>query len=174
MDNIITFRQYREQDLCDVLNLLNLCFPGQNISVESFFWKHFDLYFELKTIAKVAIIDSQIVGFICYTPQFLTRNQGEKQLFWNCAVVASSPDHRRKSIAKNLTLAVEQELGKQANYLGFANASGIKIDQNSKSINYQIIGQITQHFILPLPSFYLYEVKFYNNLANVFSLCKIE
>jgi Acetyltransferase (GNAT) domain len=173
MNNQVKIRIYQETDIDAVVDLLNLCFPIQNITRQTFLWKHFDPIFGNLSKAMVAIIDTQIVGFIAYTPTYIPDQDKSMTLFWNCGVVAVSPYQRRKGIATKLTLAVEQILDYNSNYLGFSNQSGVKIDQNSKSINYQILGQLSRHIILPVPLLFLYEVKIQLNLKAFLDSLKI-
>jgi hypothetical protein len=142
----MTYKKFQIEDCDQTVDLLNLCFTDTTISRESFLWKHFDPFFESKTVAYIAIKDEIIVGFVCFTP--FTNNVTDKD-FWVCAVQATHPDYRRQGIVKELTKLCESDIGQEANYVGFSNASGVKIDQNSKSIQYAIIGQIHQAFVLP-------------------------
>jgi hypothetical protein len=123
--------------------------------------------FNNQSKALISYVKTRIVGFVCYTPTHLPGVNGQPTLFWNCAVVATHPDFRRQGIAKQLTLAVEGLSAHQANYVGFSNASGVQIDQHSKSIGYQILGQITQQVLVPCLSFCLYEVKTSFDLRTV-------
>jgi Acetyltransferase (GNAT) domain len=144
----MNFRPFRSEDTQSTIKLLNLCFLGQNITKESFLWKHFDDFFEGKTVAFVAQKSDLIVGFVCFTP-FKILNSGIVQTAWVCAVQACHQDFRRRGIVKELTLECEKIIGNNEIYIGFSNASGVKIDQNSKSINYQIVRQMQQTVLLP-------------------------
>jgi hypothetical protein len=144
----MNFRQFEITDTNSTVDLLNLCFSSQNITRESFLWKHFDEFFGGQTIAFVAEESDLIVGFVCFTPFEIIKNEKVANT-WVCAVQACHPDFRRRGIVKELTIMCEKIIGNDKVYIGFSNTSGVKIDQNSKSINYQIVGQMQQTILLP-------------------------
>jgi Acetyltransferase (GNAT) domain len=148
----MTFRKFQIKDTDKTINLLNLCFDSKNITRESFLWKHFDTFFENKTVAYLAENENQIVGFVCFTPIWV-QVLGNKKLFWTCVVQATDPDFRRQGIVRKLTqqceLDIQNQLSDTPNYLGFSNSEGVKIDQNSKTIAYNIAGQFQKIILFP-------------------------
>lgn len=140
------FRKFQKQDIQSTIELLNSCFNQSNITQQSFEWKYFDNYFDNQAVAFVAIENDIIVGFACFLPMWRMNKK-----VWLCAVVASHPNYRKMGIAKRLTLECEKIIGTDATYFGFSNNDGIKIDQNSKFIAYQILGQIVASNFVPMP-----------------------
>lgn len=132
-----------------VVNLLNLCFPGREIIPQSFNWKHFDKFFNKKSIAYIALKENTLCCFVCFTP--LQINTPTPHYFYSCAVQATHPNFRRLGLVTKLTQLVENKLGVNSNYLGFSNESGVNIDRHSQKINYQIVGQLSRCYILSLP-----------------------
>jgi hypothetical protein len=145
----MNFRAFELSDTTSTVYLLNFCFPDQNITNESFLWKHFDRFFGGQTVAFVAQELDLIVEFVCFTPLEILEDGENIIKTWVCAVQACHPDYRRRGIVKELTMKCEKIIGNQETYIGFSNASGVKIDQNSKSINYQIVRQMQQTILLP-------------------------
>jgi Acetyltransferase (GNAT) family len=156
------FRVFELTDATLTVDLLKLCFPDQNITNESFLWKHFDEFFEGQTVAFVAQESDLIIGFVCFTPFEILDNENVTKT-WICAVQACHPDFRRRGIVKELTLQCEKIIGKQETYIGFSNALAVKIDQNSKSINYQIVGQMQETILLPSLFSQGYSIKIENH-----------
>lgn len=139
-------RSYQDQ----VVNLLNLCFPGRKITPDTFNWKHFDKFFNQKSLAYIALKENTLCCFVCFTP--LKINNPSLQLFYSCAVQATHPSFRRMGLVTKLTQLIEKELGAYSNYLGFSNESGLNIDRYSQKINYQIVGQLLRRYVLSLPT----------------------
>jgi len=135
----------------EVVDLLNICFPDKKISNQTFSWKHFDDYFKNKSVAMLAIENSKVCAFVCFTPLIITDRQSIDRVFYSCAVQATHPDYRRRGLVTNLTKMIEDQLDPNTSFLGFSNEDGIKIDKYSKKINYQIMGQLSSKYILSLP-----------------------
>lgn len=145
------YREFNQAYLNQVVNLLNICFSDKNINTSSFLWKHYSAFFNNKSVGMVAIDKDHICAFACFTPIFVTNNKNIYQNFYSCAVQATHPDYRRKGVISSLTQAIEKKLGYQAEYIGFSNNDGIKIDKFSKKIGYKILGQMTTRYVLSLP-----------------------
>jgi Acetyltransferase (GNAT) domain len=144
----MNYKLFELNDSDQVVDLLNLCFPKNQITAKTFLWKHFDEFWKGQTVAFVTQHQGQIVGLVCFTPFEILINF-KIETVWLCAVQACHPDFRRKGIVKELTLRCKAIIGKDKTFIGFSNAAGLQIDQNSKSINYQVVGQITRTTILP-------------------------
>jgi hypothetical protein len=169
----MNFREYTSEDSGQVVDLLNLCLERKSfdkITIESFEWKHFDKFFDGKTVAFLAEDEVEIVSFVCFTPIILNN----QKTLWNCSIQATDSRFRRKGIVTKLTKLCEQKIQEitqkiQNNYIGFSNQSGIKIDQNSKSIGYQVLGQFNQLKVLPNPIDFISKILpwTYNNLNKI-------
>lgn len=163
----MNFREYNTEDSDQVIELLNKCLKRNSthkITKESFEWKHFDKFFEGKTTAFLAEEKGQVVSFVCFTP--LTLNN--QSIFWNCCIQATDINYRRKGLVTTLTKLCEHKIQKitntsQNNFVGFSNEDGIKIDQNSKSINHKILGQFNQIILLPNPANIISKLIFISN-----------
>jgi ribosomal protein S18 acetylase RimI-like enzyme len=152
----MNFRSFTKNDTPQIVNLLNICFPGKNITPNSFNWKHFHNYFNNLTQSYVATTDDdQIVCFVCFVPMNITYKS--TSVFYFCAVQATHPNYRRQGLVKTLTQIIEKKLPKNQNYLGFSNTDGVKIDRFSKTINYRIIGQLSTRFLIPRPHLSTYQ-----------------
>lgn len=134
-----------------VVGLLNLCFPKKNISAVSFVWKHIDEFFNDKSLAMVAVDGDKVCAFVCFTPTVISRNDKKYENFYSCAVQATHPDYRRRGLVSDLTQLIEKRLGSEAQYLGFSNEDGVKIDKFSKKIAYEILGQMATKYFLSWP-----------------------
>ncbi len=161
----MNFRKYNKEDRVKVIELLNLCLSRKNldqITNESFEWKHFDKYFENKTATFVAEVNTRIVSFVCFNPFEL--NDGE--IIWNCSIQVTNPKFRRQGIVSKLTKLCQQGIvlisnKEQNSYLGFCNESGLQVDLNSKTIEHQIVGQF--HRIIIFPSYFCFKNKTQSN-----------
>lgn len=141
-------RAYKKTDLKNVVQLLNTCFPKNNVTTNSFSWKHFHSIFSNQTRCRVAIVQDQLAAVACFLP--LKIQHGQKTLrFFSCAVQATNPAYRRQGLITKLTQEIEAELPIDTNYLGFSNSDGVKIDQFSKKINYKIVGTFSTSYFLP-------------------------
>lgn len=163
--NNINYVEYSDVYKSRVVDLLNLCFNNKNITDVSFTWKHLDTYFEDKQFAYVAIENNKVCAFVCFTPMTVTLNNSE-ELFYSCSIQATHPDYRRRGIISDLTQIIEKEIG-EANYFGFSNNSGLQIDLNSKKINYQILGQMENRYIIPNIFDKKYEILEVDNFDNL-------
>lgn len=148
--------KYSTKYKAQVVDLLNICFPQRRITPESFEWKHLKNISSKNTLVYIAKEKNKVVSFVCFNP-LLVNNNGNCILFYSCTVQATHPDFRRRGIVSKLTVFVEKELGLNANYFGFSNLSGVKIDLYSKTINYQILGRLVTKYFLAL--------KFKNSLS---------
>jgi len=146
----VQFLPYSDKYIDSTVDLLNLCFPQKNITPPTFKWKHFHNFFDNQSVAYLAIDRNQAVCFVCFTPLYI--NSPKPILFYSCAVQATHPNYRRQGLVRQLTQIIENQLGSNANYLGFSNQSGVEIDRHSKTINYQIIGQLSRQYVPCLPS----------------------
>jgi hypothetical protein len=144
----ITYTNYAKEYESRVVSLLNICFPGKHITSSSFLWKHFDNSFEEKPRAMVALDGETVCSFVCFTPLSIHGTNGT-QRFFSCSVQATHPLYRRKGLVSILTKLIEKNLGDACQYLGFSNHDGVQIDLHSKTINYQILGQLSTQYILP-------------------------
>jgi hypothetical protein len=143
---IMNFREYCNKDKIGVINLLNKTFVDNHVTIESFEWKYFDRFFEGLTAGFVCETENKIIGFVCFVPAHVEGLDNS----WICSVMATDPEFLRQGIAKNLTKLCESKIGEDASYIGFSNASGVKVDRNSKTIAYQEIGQFVSTYITPL------------------------
>lgn len=147
-----------------VVDLLNICLKTQNITKSSFLWKHFDEYFSGKSIGMIAIDNNKICAFVCFTPVIIANNNNIYKNFYSCAIQATHPNYRRKGIISDLTKIIERKINHNAEYIGFSNKNGIKIDRFSKKIGYTILSQMKTRYVLSLP----YKKKF--NIKQIYSL----
>ncbi|MBP7774609.1 GNAT family N-acetyltransferase [Candidatus Woesebacteria bacterium] len=143
-------RKYLDTDARRVVDLLNLCFPQKKITVDTFLWKHFDVFFQKRSVCYVAEDNQLMCSFVCFTPMDIQHHHTTRR-FYSCAVQATHPEYRRQGWVTQLTQLVEKELGVNTEYIGFSNSDGVKIDRNSKKINYDIVGQLYTRYVPSLP-----------------------
>ncbi len=143
-------RRYVDTDAQRVVDLLNICFPHNKVTVDTFLWKHFDVFFQKRSVCYVAEDNQTICSFVCFTPMHIQRHH-ITQRFYSCAVQATHPQYRRQGWVTQLTQLVEKELGVSTEYIGFSNSDGVKIDINSKKINYDIVEQLYTRYVPSLP-----------------------
>lgn len=143
-------RKYIDTDARRVVDLLNLCFPHKKITVDTFLWKHFDVFFQNRSLCYVAEEKQTICSFACFTPMDIQHRHTTRR-FYSCAVQATHPKYRRQGWVTQLTQLIEKELGASTEYIGFSNSDGVKIDLNSKKINYDIVGQLYTRYVPSLP-----------------------
>lgn len=171
------FRKYNEKNAEKVVELLNICFPKQNISEKSFLWKHFDDYFGNKSVGYVAEDNESLCFFVCFTPIGISFREDVRK-FYSCSVQATHPKYRRQGIVTRLTKMVEEEIDKEVEYIGFSNGAGVKIDKYSKNINYEIIGRMATRYVLSAPRKTSIKIKriskvnFQDNFQPYFSIHK--
>jgi len=145
------YKEYKKEHLSQVVELLNKCFPNKNITEQSFLWKHFDCFFDNKSVGMVATEGDKVCAFVCFTPIDILNGENIYNNFYSCAIQATHPDFRRRGIVSKLTLLAEEKIGPVAEYLGFSNNDGVKIDKFSKRINYKILGQMATRYVLSFP-----------------------
>lgn len=146
----IVYRSFSKDYETEVLRLLNICFPLNQITKESFEWKHLDKFFQGRQKAMIALDADKVCAFVCFNPLVVV-NKDNRLEYYSCSVQATHPDYRRRGIITELTKAIEKELGPDTNYFGFSNESGVKIDFHSKTIGYKVLGQMRTRYILPSP-----------------------
>ncbi len=151
---MIKFKKYNNQYESQVINLLNLCFHNKKITTASFNWKHFNSFFQNKTISMIALNGNTVYSFVCFTPINIKGYDN----FYSCAIQVTHPKYRKQGLVSILTQKIEKTLGGNINYIGFSNKDGILIDKNSKKINYKILGQFYTKYILSYP--YNTKIKF--------------
>ncbi len=144
-------RKYVDTDARSVVDLLNLCFPQKKITMDTFLWKHFDGFFQNRSACYVAEDTQTICSFVCFTPMDIQLHHTTRR-FYSCAVQATHPEYRRQGWVTQLTQLVEKELGVNTEYIGFSNSDGVKIDINSKKINYAIVGQLYTRYVPSFPN----------------------
>lgn len=152
------YQKYNKEFELEVVDLLNTCFEGKNITPKSFRWKHFDAFFNKKVRAMIAIDNHKVCAFVCFTPVSVIKG-GDNFDFYSCSVQATHPDYRRRGIVTDLTQIIENELPKSINYLGFSNKNGIQIDLHSKKINYEILGRLNTIYLVSSPYFSNFKIK---------------
>jgi hypothetical protein len=145
------YRTFSAVYLKRVLALLQICFPENAIQEQSFLWKHFDEFFRDASVAMVALDGDAVCAFVCFSPVSIVQGTRHCGSVYRCAVQATHPNFRRRGIVRDLTLKIEEHLGPDTRYIGFSNESGVKIDRHSKSIQYQIVGQIVTRYVLSFP-----------------------
>lgn len=144
------FKDYDASYRSRVVKLLNVCFPENQITENSFDWKHNDKFFNGQTHRMIAVENETVCAFVCFTPYIVT-NGTETKTFYLCAVQATHPEFRRRGLVSQLTQTIEEKLGPGTSYIGFSNESGVQIDKHSKKINYQILGQLRTKYVITFP-----------------------
>lgn len=144
-------KEFNNSYLNQAISLLNTCFPKKQVSEKSFIWKHYDIFFNNKTISMIATDSGKICSLVCFTPVLIAKGKIVCQNFYSCAVQATHPNYRRQGIISGLTKLAEKRIGSSVSYIGFSNNNGIKIDKFSKKINYKILGQMNTRYVLSLP-----------------------
>lgn len=158
--------EFNLSHLNQVVNLLNLCFPKNNVTNNSFLWKHFSHFFDDKSIGMIAIDKKEVCAFVCFVPIIISNNNIFLNNFYLCAIQCTHPNYRRRGIISDLTKIIENKLGNNIEYIGFSNRSGIKIDKFSKKINYQIIGQFKKKIIPSFPYRKTYKIEQIYNIPK--------
>lgn len=145
------FYKYNKKYQTQVIDLLNISFPGKNITEESFIWKYFDEFFNKRAVSMVAVKEDKVVSFVCFVPISIQKGKKCVKDFYSCAVQATHPDFRRQGLVSKLTKSIEKKLGESVSYLGFSNNAGVMIDRYSKTIQYEILGQLYTQYIFSFP-----------------------
>ncbi|MFA6424156.1 MAG: GNAT family N-acetyltransferase [Candidatus Magasanikbacteria bacterium] len=153
------YKEYKQEHTSQVVELLNKCFPNKKVTEKSFLWKHFDKFFNNKSVGIVALEEGVVCAFVCFTPIAIVNGENIYNHFYSCAIQATHPDFRRQGIVSKLTLMVEDKLGPAVEYIGFSNSEGVKIDKFSKKINYEILGQMATKYVVSLPYFSNFHIK---------------
>jgi hypothetical protein len=175
------YKKYNPSHLQQVVDLLNISFPGNKISKKTFIWKHHHNFFNQKTRSMVAIDEGTVCSFVCFAPIIIEKKRRVFDQFYSCAVQATHPNYQRQGLVSKLTQEIEKELGSDINYIGFSNAQGVKIDKFSKKINYQVLGQMVNRYVFSLPykaDLVVKEINYKSlnlestNLTNKFSIQK--
>lgn len=125
-------------------------------------WKFFDKNYKTNLTAYGAFTEGKLVSFYCNKKIDIKYNNKTLNTAI-CLDMATSPDFRGQGLISQVSKPVYKDILRN-HYdfsFGFSNDNGLKVDQNSHSYGYKIIGPIVKYFTLPV-------------LVNPYTISKID
>src|SRR5258706_7065221 len=143
--------KYTPSYLTSLTTLLDKSFSIENKDKEELVkWKYFDEYLDNKTITYIALDDkNEVISHYTNIPINVVC-LGTMYKAMICTDMCTDISHRGKGLISKLSSEVYKEV-KDSKYdfsLGFSNDAGIKIDKNSISYGYEVVGKFVRYLKL--------------------------